>query len=91
MSPRGRRGRTRENHPMTDTSWVAVKRGSTLCLTSRITSAPPRPPAPLPAWRRSEAQGCTAFGKLMSVANRDKRAVVLIARDEDQVARTDES
>jgi hypothetical protein len=27
----------------------------------------------------------------MSVANRDKRAVVLIARDEDQVARTDES
>jgi hypothetical protein len=24
-----------------------------------------RPPAPLPAWRRSEAQACVAFGKLM--------------------------
>ena len=41
--------------------------------------------------RGGEAQGRTAFGKLMSVANRDKRAVVLIARDEDQVASTDES
>ena len=65
--------------------------GSLRLRTSRITSAPPRRPVPLQAWRRSEAQGCTAFGKLMSVANRDKSAVVLIARNEDQVARTGES
>ena len=42
------------------------------------------------AEKRISGMHCT-FGKLMSVANRDKRAVVLIARDEDQVARTDES
>ncbi len=29
--------------------------------------APARPPAPRPPWRRSEAQACVAFGKLMRV------------------------
>jgi hypothetical protein len=38
-----------------------------------------------------QAHGRTAFGKLMAVANQDKRAVVLIAQDVDQVASTDES
>jgi hypothetical protein len=70
-----------------------VSSGSFVCWELHIGAGRggPRPPAPRPMWRRSAAQRRTAFGKLMSVANRHKGAVAPLARDGDQVARTDES